>query len=554
MAQKGASMSEPATNDLSVTADPARSAYFVRICDVFGTAWQVPREYEAPNLEAFALTNTFKDFYLNQKGLPQLIAQEYYSNGQALSVDGSGQDFEDLFRVEVVLFALPIPVNQVVAAVVVDMMEAEVSGMNGSRIRRLRDAMVAEKVRLRLNGKSVAEIVDRLASGAGAEPVDPLNGVPDDTTRLENGGGAPPDPTTGGSGSAPSDSEDNPLRLEDERHLLVFAYPTDNSTARPPNLDEQVRSLIQGVHWPYEPEFATIKNPRELNAESGDVADGRYAAISHYASVLYGHSGAVNASALLIAAQTVGTAARFQLIWRKASKQVEDFQRNKQAQAVRQQSRESLADLADEMGNLELDLTFNVQTAADLGLGSTTAFVDSFQRDLHEVMKFKTRAETVAAMFERVNSSIQSELTAIVSREREAEEKRRLEYERDEQWRRAREEADRARGAAIIGALSFFLAPITVIFGFFGVNTADISEGSHMLDPRFWPVYAFAFLLMLLAVAWALFMWRGGRRPRAVMPARTDDTESVMAATRRKRRKRAAEEPVDRRTTNDRPR
>src|SRR5262249_45578539 len=153
----------------------------------------------------------------------------------------------------------------------------------------------------------------------------------------------------------------------------------------------------------------------------------RYAAVSHHASVLYGQSGAVDSSVLLIAAQTVGTATRFQFIWSRAFHMVSEFQDNKSwKDEVGQQTRESLAPLADEMGNLELDLTFNVQTAADMGLGSTTTFVDSFHEHLHTAMKFKVRAETVAEMFQRVNSSIQSEITAIVSREQKEEKRRQL--------------------------------------------------------------------------------------------------------------------------------
>src|SRR5262249_53540592 len=157
-------------------------------------------------------------------------------------------------------------------------------------------------------------------------------------------------------------------RLEEEHHLMIFAHPDEEWAFMPRDLDQQAQGLIYGTHWPYQPEFATIVKPKELSE------NGRYAAVSHHASFLYVQSGEVDSSALLIAAQTVGTAARFQLIWRNASKQVSDFQRNKQQKLVGRQTRKSLAPLADEMGNLELDLTFNVQTAADLGLGSTTAF------------------------------------------------------------------------------------------------------------------------------------------------------------------------------------
>jgi len=511
-------------HELSGRHVEALTQFNIRICDISGTPWRIPPGLEPTPLESFDLTRPFREIYRHQQGLPWLLSQRFDPGGEKQVPDGPRERFEDLLSVEVVLFALPIPVRQVVTAVIVDLVQPAISQGTGGPVSELCDAMLGDLIRL--EGLTIAEIVDSMAEASGARRVD------DPQADVEAGVAAQP-------------------HLEEEHHLLVFAGPVNPTNQgcpgepMPADLDDQARALIYGVHWPFQSEFATITRPPDLNTQPDDTRrPGRYAAISHYASVLYGQSGEVNASALLIAAQTVGTAARFQRIWRRASQQVAEFQRDKQAKTGKQ-TRESLAPLADEMGDLELDLTFNVQTAADLGLGSTTAFVDSFQQALHVAMKFKTRAETVATMFERVNSSIQSELTAIVSREREQEEARHQRDERAEQQRREREEADRLRGAAIIGALSFFLAPITVIFGYFGINTADIGKDDHMFDWRFWPVYAVALFLMLLAVVWAFVNLRVIRRRKPKTPASSppdEITAVMMMATRRRRKRSSAEE------------
>jgi hypothetical protein len=195
----------------------------------------------------------------------------------------------------------------------------------------------------------------------------------------------------------------------------------------------------------------------------------------------------VENSVFLTTVQAVGTAARFQRIWRDAYYQVQLFQSGKQAKRAGEQIRKDLELLADEMGNLELDLAFSVETAADLGLGSTTSRIDNFHDDLYQVMQIKTRASTVSQMFVRLGSSIRSELTAIESREKEIEDDRRF------------------RGALTLGILSFILAPLGLILAFFGINASQVDQDDTMFDlKRYWLIYVLALLLMLIPVAFAL--------------------------------------------------
>jgi hypothetical protein len=243
-----------------------------------------------------------------------------------------------------------------------------------------------------------------------------------------------------------------------------------------------VAGILYGIQPPYRPEFTRVEEPESLNRE-----DGKYAAVSETSSFFYGHPHVVENSVFLTTVQAVGTAARFQRIWRDAYYQVQHFQEKGQAKQAGKQTREGLKVLADEMGNLELDLAFSVETAADLGLGSTNSRIEDLYEDLYEVMQIKTRAATVSQMFARLSGSIKSELTAIESQEKQVEDDRRF------------------RGALTLGILSFFLAPLGLVLGFFGMNARQVDATDSMFDfRRYWVIYALALVLMIVPAIFAL--------------------------------------------------
>jgi uncharacterized membrane protein len=67
-------------------------------------------------------------------------------------------------------------------------------------------------------------------------------------------------------------------------------------------------------------------------------------------------------------------------------------------------------------------------------------------------------------MFDRLGGSIRSELTAIESRERQEEDRR------------------RSAGALALGILSFIIAPVTFLLGFFGMNVSQVHDGASLWD------------------------------------------------------------------------
>src|SRR5262249_25577527 len=151
---------------------------------------------------------------------------------------------------------------------------------------------------------------------------------------------------------------------------------------------------------------------------------GTLCAVTPYVSLLSDHPDYLENSVFLTVVQAIGTAARFRQIWHRAYGEVRGFRREGQAESSGMQQRDGLERLADELGNLELDLSFMVETSGDLGLLIPSLRIGSFYRELYGALELRQRAATVSRMFTRLEASIRSELTAIEIRDRRGEEEK----------------------------------------------------------------------------------------------------------------------------------
>lgn len=115
------------------------------------------------------------------------------------------------------------------------------------------------------------------------------------------------------------------------------------------------------------------------------------------------------ASIFLSTVHAVGTAARFRHIWREAYHQVLQCREQKQAMVAGEQTRDNLEILADNLGNLELDLMFSVEFPL--------LRIETFQSDLYKAMDLGTQANALSQMFDQLGGSLRSEITAIEVRE-----------------------------------------------------------------------------------------------------------------------------------------
>lgn len=275
---------------------------------------------------------------------------------------------------------------------------------------------------------------------------------------------------------AGADSDTPPLLPE--RHQLVFIR-RDTAAEEVPSPDT-VRTIVYRRTPPFTEEFARPKVPEQLNqvrpARTGPDAPGNavkwrqllrldeplrenhesehrkitLGVVTPYVSLLFGHQPYIEESVLLSSVHAVGTASQFRRIWSETYEQVQLFRRTKQEQEPGRQTRDSLEDLADRLGNLEFDLTFSVEFPQ--------LRVESFQAALYDAMDLSNQAKTLSTMFTQVASSVRSEITAISVREQRRSEGRR-------HW-----------NAFAAGLLSLAGVSVGLVVAFLGTNTRQVPD------------------------------------------------------------------------------
>ncbi|GIH19490.1 hypothetical protein [Rugosimonospora africana] len=356
------------------------SVYRVRVCDVVSTAWRAT-SHTAP-VDSFDLAAEFAHFYPpSDAQLPTPLTRRVLARGH-VSVGPGGAaragedpnlgdvDLGDAVRAEVVLFGLPVPVGQVVAAVLLDFDADEIAYTPGSRVGEVLAACVDD--RLLLDGRQLPDLVADLALLVKA--VDSGTGV-----------------------------------VSPERHTLAFVH----GDGAPVPGEPVVASLLYARHVALRPEFHSLRRPASLNR-----AEGEYAAVSRHASFLYEQPVEVENSVLLTTVQAVATSGRFRQIWYEAQQSVLAFQNQPQSSAASAQAHDGLEWMGDLIGNLEFDLAVNVEATSDVGLGSASRQIEDFHHDLYEAMRIPERSRTVGQTFTRLKSSLEAELIAIDTRER----------------------------------------------------------------------------------------------------------------------------------------
>jgi hypothetical protein len=466
-----------------VSIDPAEH-HHIRVISVYATQWQWDGVYN-PAQPHLSLGQLDEFYSLFQDQLPQVI---YWSEHEAKNIkfappaydtarrdaSASVRDPADvevkITRADSWLFALPS--NQVVAALDFDvqseLFDADPLHIVTSPIVKLLEECAY--ARLIVGTSSLETHIANLAGQARARALD-TNSKP----------------------------------LPPERHQIVFAEHTEGR--QPPN-DEMIRAILYRVEPPNRPEFMKYRKPSGLNEIYPKLC-----AVTPYVSLLYGQQGYVENSVFLTVVQAVGTAARFRQIWHKAHSQVREFRRTGQEESPGTQRRGGLEFLADDLGNLELDLGFSVDASADLGLLIPALRIESFHKELYGAMELRERAETASRMFMRLDASIRSELTAIEIRERHEQEKERLFW------------------GASVGVLSLIAVPIGFLAAYFGINATEVSNQLSIFDMgHYWPAYVTAGCLALVPlIAFRIL------NNRALVTSRQDEAERQKKLREKKR-------------------
>lgn len=483
----------------------------IRVISVYATKWRFTGD---PQTAEHLTLGQLEEFYaLYKDQLPQIIRRTHYEPHQVLfqptpeeakkrKAEGKplwiqpAEDEVEVLSVDAWLFVLPS--DQVVAAYDFELAGRTVHDeeTNQEAVDPLSTIRLLERcayARLVIDGLHVeAHIASLLADDENAKQV---RMIETDNAASESGSAPAPAPTSA-SASASTSADEEPF--PPERHQIVFATKIEAPPLGTDGDDNTIRQILYRIEPPNRPEFITYERPPELNLK------GTLCAVTPYVSLLSDHPDYLENSVFLTVVQAVGTAARFRQIWHKAHREVRRFRREDQDEGTGTQSRYKLEKLADELGNLELDLSFSVETSADLGLLIPSLRIESFHHKLYEVLELRERAETVSRMFGRLEASIRSELTAIDIRDR-----RELEAERQrEEDRRQREEDRRRQWDNSVAVVTFIAIPIGFLSAFYGLNVREVDPNRSGFSTYYWPVWAIA--LGLTAIPFVV--WRRLRR------------------------------------------
>ena len=225
-----------------------------------------------------------------------------------------------------------------------------------------------------------------------------------------------------------------------------------------------------------------------------------------YVSVICGHPGFIENAVFLSAVQAVAAAAQLRAIRHAAYADVRRFRDLEAAGGTTRDRRRTLEQIADQLGDLELELSYSVEASADLGLLVPSLRVESFHNALYESMSLAGKAVTAGRMLQRLGSAIRAELTAIESIERRGDENRRVRY------------------AVAVGFVSAVAIPASLILAFLGINAAQVDSSRSMFSHHYLGMYLTVTAVIVLGAALSLALYV--QQPRDARHHRSSDQRS----------------------------
>jgi hypothetical protein len=149
--------------------------------------------------------------------------------------------------------------------------------------------------------------------------------------------------------------------------------------------------------------------------------------------------------------------------------------------------RAALTQIADAAARQELQLTFGVETAQEIGILVPSLRVDEYHRQLAECTGLGDNIRTVSGMLARLSSVITNEKAS------------------QDAYDARREDLRRLRWGIAVGILSVVAVPIGIILGYFGGNYPEVDPRASMFS---WHHYHDLYLTVfgIIAVSAAIFI------------------------------------------------
>jgi len=210
--------------------------------------------------------------------------------------------------------------------------------------------------------------------------------------------------------------------------------------------------------------------------------------------VIRGHPEFIENSIFVSAVQAVAAAAQLRAIRQAAYADVRLFRDFEAAHGTTQARRRALERIADQLGDLELELSYSVEATADLGLLVPSLRAESFHNALYESMGLATKAATAGRMLQRLSAAIRAELTAIESIERRSDDNRRVRY------------------AVAVGFVSAVAIPASLILAYLGINASQVNSNLSMFNHRYLGMYLIIAAVIVLGVLLSVGLYVQQRR------------------------------------------
>ncbi len=405
---------------------------------MYATPWYQARAAADGGLPGYLRLWRFEQYYrLSADQLPAVLHRETLDPGTLRFSRWQHADGQ-LTGARIWLFRLPS--GQITTALSLDVHVELID-----TIDVLEDCYFAE---VRAGGVTIEEYAHRLAAQLGAV-------------------------TTAGQGFLP------------ERHQIVF----DQSPAPDDDGEDLIQRLIYRADLPYRKDYSAICYPAELNRRPGWLA-----AVGPYVSVICGHPGFIENSIFISAVQAVAAAAQLRAIRQAAYADVRLFRDFEAADGSTQDRRRTLERIADQLGDLELELSYSVEATGDLGLLVPSLRAESFHNALYDSMSLAAKAATAGRMLARLSAAIHAELTAIESIERRADDSRRVRY------------------AVAAGFVSAAAIPAGLIFAFLAIQAPQVNKAWSMFSSHYMAVYLTVAGVIVLGVLLSLGLYVQQRR------------------------------------------
>jgi hypothetical protein len=243
-------------------------------------------------------------------------------------------------------------------------------------------------------------------------------------------------------------------------HHLMFAAPGSLQPAQVLDRDFAQRLVSRRVD-PSRAEFLTVRLPSEANRFPDFLC-----AVTPGASAVAGHPPEVELAFTLSAVMILAAVSSLRESQRQAFAALAELQAPhlNGPQATTGERRRLLKRRLEDLAELQLATSFGVEAYLDMRLLVPSMPVVEFHHDLVEALGIPRSAGVTERILTRLSQGIASEAEEIAADERLADERR---------WR---------TWSVVGGSIAATAVPLSLIFGFLGINAADVKSHDSIGD------------------------------------------------------------------------